>query len=35
MSAAVNAFRGDTVLGELKKFEKTLSQTLLSNAEDM
>lgn len=35
MSAAVKAFRGDTVLGELAKFEETLSQTLLSNTEDM
>ena len=35
MSATTKVFRGDTVLGELKKFEETLSQTLLSNAEDM
>lgn len=35
MSAAVKAFRGDTVLGVLKKFEETLSQTLLSNTENM
>lgn len=35
MSATAKVFRGDTVLGELKKFEETLSQTLLSNAEDM
>ena len=35
MSAAVNAFRGDSVFGELTKFEETLSQTLLSNTEDM
>lgn len=35
MSAAVNAFRGDSVLGELTKFEETLSKTLLSNTEDM
>lgn len=35
MSAAVKAFRGDTVLGELAKFEETLSQTLLTNTEDM
>ena len=35
MSAAVNAFRGDSVLGELTKFEETLSQTLLSNTVDM
>lgn len=33
MSAAVNAFRGDSVLGELTKFEETLSQTLLSNTD--
>lgn len=35
MSAAVKAFRGDTVLGELKKFKETLSQTLLSYTEDV
>lgn len=35
MSAAVKTFRGDTVLGELAKFEETLSQTLLTNTEDM
>ena len=35
MSAAVTAFRGDSVLGELTKFEETLSQTLLSNTVDM
>lgn len=35
MSAAVKVFREDTVLGELKKFEETLSQTLVSNTEDM
>lgn len=35
MRAAVKTFRGDSVLGELKKFEKTLSQTLLSNTEVM
>lgn len=33
MSGAVKVFRGDSVLGELKKYEKTLSQTLLSNTE--
>lgn len=33
MSAAVNAFRGDSVLGELTKFEETLSQTLLTNTD--
>ena len=35
MSAAVKVFRGDTVLGELNKFEETLSQSLLSNTEEM
>lgn len=35
MDAAVKAFRGDTVLGELEKFEETLSQSLLSNTENM
>ena len=35
MRAAVKTFRGDSVLEELKKFEKTLSQTLLSNTEVM
>lgn len=35
MSAAVKAFRGDSVLGELTKFEESLSQTLLTNTEDM
>lgn len=35
MRAAVKTFRGDSVLGELKIFEKTLSQTLLSNTEVM
>ena len=35
MSAAVHAFRGDSVLGELKNIEETLSKTLLSNTEDM
>ena len=33
MSAAVTAFRGDSVLGELKIIEETLTQTLLSNTE--
>lgn len=35
MSSTAKVFRGDTILGELKKFEETLSQTLLSNTEDM
>ena len=35
MSAAVKAFRGDTVLGDLKKFEESLSQSLLTNTEDI
>ena len=35
MSAAVKTFRGDTVLGELKNIEETLTQTLLTNTEDM
>ena len=35
MSAAVTAFRGDSVLGELKIIEETLTQTLVSNTEDM
>lgn len=35
MSATAKVFRGDSILGELKKFEETLSQTLLSNTEDM
>ena len=35
MSATTKVFRGDTVLGELKKFEETLSQSLLSNTENM
>ena len=35
MSAAVKTFRGDTVLGDLKNIEETLTQTLLSNTEGM
>ena len=35
MSATAKVFRGDSILGELKKFEETLSQTLLSNTDDM
>lgn len=35
MDAAVKAFRGDSVLRELTKFEETLAKTLLSNTEDM
>lgn len=35
MRAAVKTFRDVNVLGELKKFEETLSQSLLSNTEDM
>lgn len=35
MKSTVMVFRGHTVLGELKKIEETLSQTLLSNTEDM
>ena len=35
MSAAVKVFRGDSILGELNLFEETLSQTLLTNTEDM
>ena len=35
MSAAVKTFRGDTVLGDLKKFEESLSQSLLTNTEDI
>ena len=35
MSATAKVFRGDTILGELKNFEETLSQTLLSNTEDV
>ena len=33
MSAAVKTFRGDTVLGDLKNIEETLTLTLLSNTE--
>ena len=33
MRAAVKAFRGDSVLGELKNIEETLTLTLLSNTE--
>ena len=35
MSVAVKTFRGDTVLGDLKNIEETLTQTLLINTEKM
>ena len=35
MSAAVKTFRGETVLGDLKNIEETITLTLLSNTEGM